>query len=105
MKVTYSDIHTLGINLRLSEDILRDLFAQCQATDERRQKLIEVWFRQETEPTWEKLHEAMSPCGTMKGLTSFQRESDLSMSMNSNSTSLFSPTSKYVPMLCLKMEL
>ena len=103
MKVAYPDLNTLGINLRLTEDILKDLFAQCQAADERRQKLIELWFRQEAEPTWEKLHEAISLCGTMSGLTSsLRQESDLSMNSNTT-TSLFSPTSKYVATLCLKL--
>ena len=62
MKVSYYNLRNLGRNLGLDEDRIQDLLSMTQYQpwpEEKRQRLVEMWFRNESEPTWEKLHRAI----------------------------------------------
>ena len=79
MKVSYHNLHKLGGNLGLDEDRIRDLLTQYQP-EEKHQRLVEMWFKNEFEPTWEKLDRALPPLDLMRGSTSsFLGESSTSM--------------------------
>ena len=65
MKVSYNDLHKLGKNLGLDDNRIQELLRISQTHDpyqleEKRQRLIEMWFRKELEPTWEMLYRALS---------------------------------------------
>ena len=60
---------------------MRELLGTTQyGLVEKRQRLVEMWFRKEFEPTWEKLCRALPPLDLTRGPTSsFLGESSTSM--------------------------
>ena len=93
MKVPYQNLHTLGGNLSLDEDRIQDALAQYPP-EERHQRLMEQWFRNESDPTWEKLGEAL-PSRVLPNKPAtlpYQRESPTSV--DGVSEALTSPSSK-----------
>ena len=62
MSVPYRSLLKLGNNLELDEDRIYTILATTQyQEEEKRQRLVELWFRKEAEPTWEELHRAVAP--------------------------------------------
>lgn len=64
LKVANCDLHSLGINLGLDQIKVKDVVS-CYQLDERRQRLMELWFSQglgDEPQTWEKLREALPSC-------------------------------------------
>ena len=65
LKVADCDLHSLGINLGLDPIKVKDVVSHYQL-DERRQRLMELWFSQglgDEPQTWEKLHDACGHSG------------------------------------------
>ena len=65
LKVANCDLHGLGINLGLDRIKVQDIVSHYHL-DERRQRLMELWFIShgfgDESPTWEKLQEALPSC-------------------------------------------
>ena len=62
VKVPYHSLHKLGGNLELDEDRICAILATTQyEPEEKRQRLVEMWFRKESEPTWERLNGTVAP--------------------------------------------
>ena len=65
LKVANCDLHALGINLGLDRIKVQDIVS-CYQLDERRQRLMELWFISQglgdEPPTWERLREALPSC-------------------------------------------
>ena len=65
LKVTNRDLHGLGINLGLDRIKVQDIVSDYHL-DERRQRLMELWFISHglgnKPPTWERLREALPSC-------------------------------------------
>ena len=93
MKMTNLKLRTLGYNLRLDEARVEEIISSESYYDlsEQHQRLIELWFRQDSNPTWEKLRESLPSDDHMRRSTSsYQTES--STSMISVPTTPLSPT-------------
>ena len=87
MKVSYTNIHNLGRNLGLDEDRIQDLLSLAQSQlwpEEKRQRLVELWFREDPEPSWEKLHEALKALQPARQSTSLRLGESSSISMDSS---------------------
>ena len=72
MRLTNQELQTLGNNLRLDEARVKEIISPYYDLSEHHQRLMELWFRKESNPTWEKLHESMVFDG------SYRRESSAS---------------------------
>lgn len=72
MRLTNQELQTLGNNLRLDEARVKEIISPYYDLSEQHQRLMELWFRKESNPTWEKLHESMVFDG------SYRRESSAS---------------------------
>ena len=89
MKLTNHELLTLGNNLGLDEARVKEIISPESYYDpsEQHQRLVELWFRQESNPTWEKLQESL-PSGDhniiiMRGsiISPDRRESSAASSM------------------------
>ena len=85
MKLSIQELPTLGNNLGLDEARVKEIVSPYYDS-EQHQRLMELWFRKESNPTWEKLLESMA------SLSSYRRES--STSTASVQTNPYSPTGK-----------
>ena len=73
MRLTNQELQTLGNNLRLDEARVKEIISPgYYGPSEQHQRLMELWFRKESNPTWEKLRESMVFDG------SYRRESSTS---------------------------
>ena len=69
MKLTNHELLTLGNNLGLDEARVKEIISLESYYDpsEQHQRLVELWFRQESNPTWEKLQESL-PSGDQNNI-------------------------------------
>ena len=72
MRLTNQELQTLGNNLQLDEARVKEVISRYYDLNEQHQRLMELWFRKEINPTWEKLRESMVFDG------SYRRESSTS---------------------------
>ena len=95
MKVAYRKLSKLGGNLGLDEDEVLELLGNAQyPPEEKHQRLVEKWFRQDHEPTWEKLRKAIPQDDIARGSTS-SYQSEPTSSMGSASSSITTLTGKH----------
>ena len=80
MKLSIQELPTLGNNLGLDEARVKEIMSPYYDLNEKHQHLMELWFRTESNPTWEKLVESIT------SLPSYRRESSASVP--------YSPTGK-----------
>ena len=86
MSVPCRSLLKLGNNLELDEDRIYAILATTQyQEEEKRQRLVELWFRKEAEPTWEELHRAVAPltCILLTGEVTSLHLGESSTSMDS----------------------
>ena len=93
MKVPHQRLHTLGGNLGLEEDQIQDSLAQYPP-EERHQRLMEQWFRNESDPTWEKLGKALPSSVLPNKPTTLPYQLESPTSADGVSEALTSPNSK-----------
>lgn len=97
MKVPHQNLHSLGSNLELDEDRLQDVLTHY-SLEERHQRLMELWFKKESDPSWEKLSEALQSNVLLSAKSNPEdsNQQQLSTSMDGISVTLSSPSSKYI---------
>ena len=80
MKLTNQELQTLGNNLGLDEARVKEVISPYYDLSEQHQRLMELWFRKESNPMWGKLQESM-PSGdhTRRSVSSYHRESSTSI--------------------------
>ena len=84
MGVPYCSLLKLGNNLELDEDRIYAILATTQyQEEEKRQRVVELWFRKEAEPTWEELHRAVAPLLLLTGEVTALHLGESSTSMDS----------------------
>ena len=83
MRVPYRSLLKLGNNLELDEDRIYAILATTQyQEEEKRQRVVELWFRKEAEPTWEGLHRG-APLLLLTGAVTSLHLGESSTSMDS----------------------
>lgn len=91
------DLHQLGSSLELDNVRMQDILS-LYGVEEQHQRVMELWFRTEGNPTWEKLYASMPRRDSLTGSTrssfSIQRELSASESMQSASPTPISPDQK-----------
>ena len=87
-KVAYSNLSTFAGNLRLDENEVQHILSSPQSQcplNEKYQRVIELWFRQDHQPTWENLRRALPPLLDLSVSSypgEYRRESSTSMNNN-----------------------
>ena len=94
MKITCEDLKQIGVNLGLGDVSLQDILSYYDM-NEQRQRVMELWFKTDAQPTWEKLHAAMPHAEQSRGPSvssiAMRRESSTTESMTSASPLPMSP--------------
>ena len=99
MKIPCEDLKQLSINLGLDDVNLQEVY---DLSEQLHQRVMELWYKKDDQPTWEKLHAAM-PSEPSRGQTDslVGRKSSTSESIRSASPTPMSPdqTSKIIYIL------
>ena len=89
-KVAYPYLSTFAGNLRLDENELQHILSCSQySLEDKYQRVVELWFRQDHEPNWEKLRGAVPSLDL--SISSYQGEYRRESSTSMNSVSVTSP--------------
>lgn len=93
MPITNRELEQLGSNLGLDHIRVEEIISHYDL-DEQHQRLVELWFKQVANPTWEKLRESLPPCTKHQrgSASSYHRESSTSTSKSSVPVTPTSPT-------------
>ena len=87
--MSYPYLSTFAGNLRLDENELQHILISQYLLDEKYQRVVELWFRKDDEPTWEKLRGAVPPLDL--SISSYQGEYRRESSTSMNSVSVTTP--------------